>query len=347
MPRRVHLVGTLGGEHPHPSMTLALTEVGQYLVTLPDGEPGERANWVKPMIEARRHRPEIITLHKSHFGSDLMGILDGALYMRKPGHEFTSETFGLRYAEYAFESWPAFEDVTKDRTDIRFQVGIASPFDVAVFSWGSYYAQYYAQEADAAAAQVAAIEDRYSDRVTYQLEIPVETCFVAKAQKNFQTKTADEQGERIAEFIARTPLGSQWIIHLCVGDPLGKPLVTLKDTEPLVILTNAICKQWPRGYVLDAVHMPFGDGLNPSPTTREYYSPLNLLSVPEDIDLLAGLSFYDLFSHSMATNLSAISLDLADTATGRQMGVSTHCGFGRRPEAAERILRTLASLACT
>jgi hypothetical protein len=299
------------------------------------------------MIEARRRRPEVmITARNSRFGRHPMNIGDSASYMCKPGHEFTPETFGLRYAWYAFESWPGFEDATKGYTDVQFQVGIPGPFDVAVFSWGAYYAQYYTQEANVAASEVIAIEDRHHGRVTYQLEIPVETYLVAKAQDDCRKAVADEHGKQIAQFITRTPFGSRWIIHLCVGDPLGKPAITLANVEPLAILTNAICEQWPAGYVLDAVHMPFGDGLNPSPTTNRYYSMLSRLLIPEGIDLLAGLSFADVFDHSRSIKAATISLHLADTAAGREMGVSTHCGFGRRPEIAERTLEILATLAC-
>ena len=52
--RSAHLVGSLPGGDADDAMRVALTTLGSSLRTLPDGETGERHNWIIHIIEAMR-----------------------------------------------------------------------------------------------------------------------------------------------------------------------------------------------------------------------------------------------------------------------------------------------------
>ncbi len=53
--REAHLVGSLPGPTAAAAMSTALQILGPYLRSLPDGETGERRNWVISIIEGLRH----------------------------------------------------------------------------------------------------------------------------------------------------------------------------------------------------------------------------------------------------------------------------------------------------
>jgi hypothetical protein len=57
--RSAHLVGSLPAEDTDDAMRLALNELGPRLRWLPDGETGERRNWIIHIIDALRRHPDL------------------------------------------------------------------------------------------------------------------------------------------------------------------------------------------------------------------------------------------------------------------------------------------------
>jgi hypothetical protein len=51
--RTAHLVGSLPGRDPGAAMARDLDLLGPYLRSLPDGETGERRNWIVELISIR------------------------------------------------------------------------------------------------------------------------------------------------------------------------------------------------------------------------------------------------------------------------------------------------------
>ncbi len=67
--RHAHLVGSIPGDTPREAMQLAMTTLGPQLRSLPDGETGERRNWIISIIESLRAHPDL-ELAKEGDGSD-------------------------------------------------------------------------------------------------------------------------------------------------------------------------------------------------------------------------------------------------------------------------------------
>ena len=339
--RRVHLVGTLGQPDVSAGMALAIERVGQFLTTLPDGEPDLRANWIIPVVERMQHQPEVRTLVRPRFHKNPLRAWHGAIYTARRRHDITPDTLGLPFAQHAAEALPVLRDlVHASGYSLRLQVDIPGPFDLFMFSFGPLRAKYYDVEVEAAVQQVELIEAMAPGKVVYQLSIPVETYLVALAPGPLRSKIATKLAQKIADFIQQTPEGTEWIIHLCVGDPHGKPLIILKDAQPLVELTDAVVDRWPTGWVLNAVHWPMGDGVHPFRPDPRYFAPVYDLRLPDTVHLSAGLGH-------LGASLGDQELGIyeLERAAGQAVGVSTPCGFGRRPAMAEALLDRLATLA--
>jgi hypothetical protein len=338
--RRVHLVGTLGQPDVPTGMALAAQRVGQYLETIPDGEPDD-PNWVVDTIERMAGRPEVKTLVPPRFYKDPLKPWHGAVYTARRGMKITPETFGLAYAQHAAAALPMLRDINHAAGYfLRLQVDIPGPPDLTAFSFGPLWSRYYDTVVEALSLQVKAIEEMAGTRPVYQLSIPVETYLVARAPARLREFVATKLARRLAGFVATTLPGTEWILHLCVGDPHGKPLITLQNPAPLVDLANALVQAWPAGYRLNAVHLPLGDGQTPVGANPWFMAPLYGLELPEDVHLSAGLAH---LGQDLETQ--KVALAEAERAARRPLGVSTPCGLGRRPAQAVELLDRMAALA--
>lgn len=322
-------------------MALAAQRVGQYLETIPDGEPGDRANWVVDTIERMAGRPEVKTLVPPRFYKDPLKPWHGAVYTARRGTKITPATLGLSYAQHAAVALPVLHDLNHAAGYLlRLQVDIPGPFDMAAFSFGPLWSRYYDTAAEAASLQVKAIEEMNGTRPVYQLSIPVETYLVARAPRSARKFIARKLARRLAAFVATTLPGTEWILHLCVGDPHGKPLITLQDLEALMDFIDALMQVWPAGYRLNAVHLPLGDGQTPVKADPRYMAPFYRLELPEDVHLSVGLAH---LGQDLETQ--KVALAEAERAARRPLGVSTPCGLGRRPAQAVELLDRMAALA--
>jgi hypothetical protein len=124
-------------------MALAAQRVGQYLETIPDGEPND-PNWVVDTIERMAGRPEVKTLVPPRFYKDPLKPWHGAVYAARRGMKITPETFGLAYAQHAAAALPMLRDINHAAGYfLRLQVDIPGPFDMTAFSFGPLWSRYY------------------------------------------------------------------------------------------------------------------------------------------------------------------------------------------------------------
>ena len=343
--RRIHLVGTLGSTDYSRAAKYAAETMGKYLTTLPTDEP---ENWIIEPIKAMGHRPEIRTLVKPRFYKNPMKPWHGAVYVARRGQEITSATLGLTYAQQAAESYPVLFDMVKTHlTAWGMQADIPGPLDRSAFAYGPFLSRYYDTEVEAAAQQVNAIEV-LGPGMVYQLSIPVETHLVTTLPAAVKDCAAARFARQLAEFVRCTPSGCEFIVHTCGGDPNGLPLIdpagrkpaSSRTLEACVLLANEIWKAWPAGYRLNAVHIPLGDGAHLAPGNARFYAPLGRLELPSEVHVSAGLA-----NILGSSGQQKIALQLAEQAAGRELGISTPCGLGRRPAVAAALMHRMVALA--
>jgi len=345
MARRIHLVGTTYTGSPDAVIAQSIKRFGDHLESVP--EETSRPNWVIEMIEARATNPYLRTVRHSRFSEPraLRPILDPPRYMVRRGHTLTAADLDLPYAAEAAISAPIIAELAPR---LRPQYGIPGPLNVAAFSWLRPLA-YYDLEAKAAQEQVEAIHKLTGSRALYQLEIPLETVAVAKAPRSQQVRVARAMARRACDFIAGTPSGSEWVIHLCVGNKNDEPLVNLSDTSPLVHLANALLEYWPADQILHGVHFPLGSSRNPVPTGLAYYTPLGDLALPRDVHLLAGFVRADVRTAESCwdqwVDQHRQARDHIEAAADRgELGMSTPCGWRRQPGAAHSTTQLLLAM---
>jgi hypothetical protein len=102
--RSAHLVGSLPVNDADDAMRLALGTLGSSLRSLPDGETGERHNWIIHIIVAMR----------SHSDLEVMEDGDWSDYDKTPvfrvrtGHTLRADRLDFGHVKTFEENWPVF-----------------------------------------------------------------------------------------------------------------------------------------------------------------------------------------------------------------------------------------------
>jgi hypothetical protein len=314
-----------------------------YATSFPKEDTDTRQDWINPEMVRRCANPDLIVLRGWHYYDlDTFRPWSTCVLMVRPGRTLAPDVLDLQYARYATEGIRALNAIPVVADDVAYQVSVPGPAEMAGFTWGLGVFRHYPVEVAAAVREVQRVLAVAGDRrVVFQLEIPLLTYLVARAPARLRDRVADRAARGLCEFVAQCPEGAEFIIHECDGRPRGKPLITRRDTGPLVVLTNAIIQRWPVGRVLDAVHLPLGDVTHPAPTGPGYYAALRDLTVPASVHVSAGIA--NLIA-DLDTQVTA--LQEADRSAGRLLGVSQPCGGGGQDTAtAELMMGRLVDLA--
>ncbi|MEA2177388.1 MAG: hypothetical protein QOG77_685 [Solirubrobacteraceae bacterium] len=343
MARRTHLVGAWPGRGPEHAMEQALQRLAPYLDRLSDGETGDRHLWVTPSIERFRANPDVEIDHDGDW-SDYEHV---AVFRVRPGRTLDPDNIHLQYALWFENSFPSFKVLRErfGRPDLRFQVGIPLPTDLAVYTFGeAAFADPSIGEActTAAVREIAAIQASGGDDVVFQLETVVALVAVAQAPDEAQAGTAMAMAANFLDVARRSPEGTRFGIHLCLGDFHHRAYGDMRDVRPIVLLANAIAAGWPGGRVLEFVHAPFAAAEKPPIAGESFYAPLSELTLPAQTRFIAG------FLHeTLDTDAHRELLARIERLTGREVDVAAACGLGRRDtdeEAFEQMRETAALL---
>jgi hypothetical protein len=341
--RTAHLVGSTPFHDADEALGLFFDKLGPRMRTVPDGETGERQNWIQGLLDSFREHPDL----------ELARIGDWSDYDRTPtyrvrrGHRFTSDRLDLGYLRHFDASWPSYERRRAEsdgavRSDLRFQVGIPGDLDLAVFTFGNPLRALRHRSAfrNATLRDIRAIHARVGDQVVYQLEIPFELILLTKLPGLLVGPVAGFLAGGVARLVRGAPEGSRWGMHLCLGDMNHRSMGRLDDVGRIVALSNAIVDRWPAGRHLDFMHLPLAAAVEPPPAELGFYAPLARLRLPDDTRFVAG------FVHEARTltEQRALLAEL-ERLTGRTADVGCSCGLGRRDrEAAMATIERTAEL---
>ena len=323
--RKVHLVGTIPADNTHDALRLVLDTVGDSVGDrLPDGETGDRGNWIGRLIESLRLHPDLELVREG----DWSDYESTPAFKVRSGHRF--EAVELDYYKAFEESWPEFQKarVELGRPDLSFQVGIPGPIDIAFAAFGfnpiSGF-RYSRPFEDAAIAQISRIHEQAGSEVVYQIEIPIELEIAIRMPSPIRGLGVRWLARRILRVVERAPEGTRWGFHICVGDMNNEAFSKLSDSKPSVLLANALVDQFPAGRKLEFVHMPFAHGSIPPTSEEAFYEPLTELSLPDDVRFIAG------FVHERQDLATQQGIrELIEDRIGHPVDVAAACGLGRR-----------------
>ena len=314
-------------------MRLAMTTLGPQLRSLPDGETGDRRNWIISIIESLRTHPDL-ELAKEGDWSDYDKT---PRFKVKHGHKLLGASLDFGQVAAVEASRPAFEEVRRDsgRVDLDYLVGVPGDFDMAMFTLGPVGALRHRRAfTEATVGQITSIHRILGDQAVFQLEIPAELVLLTKLPAAVHPPLARMFGKWLGGVAAASPEGARFGIHLCLGDMNHRAFGRMKDVGPLVLLTQAIVAAWPAGRTLEFVHAPFAAADDPPATAESFYAPLASLKLPARTRFIAGFAHEDQSLDDQRRVLATI-----EKLLGRPVDVSSSCGLGRRDAAAAR--RTL------
>lgn len=329
-----HLNGSLPFSSTDESLHFIARELGPWVTRVPDGEPGERANWV---LTQRRHffeNPAFEVVPPS-------AEVTRPLVRLKPGVDDAQIRFEpFDYAEYARASYPRFR-AARERGDLdpkaRFLVSLPTPFNAVSFFvvLEHQVRALAAYERRAREALDGVLGEVPAGDLSIQWDLPIE---LATLQGWFPNPFADEAA--LLEGVARA---SDWVpaeidfgFHLCYGDTkfgpspfMGKPSkdapsrkdigrnIVPEDASTLVRAINGLS-----AVVRRPIHFIQAATMREWDTPRHWRALAELRLRPET-QLYIGLVHASDGVAGARLRHALVSEHLT------QFGVSTECGLGR------------------
>jgi hypothetical protein len=329
--RRALLVGSIPAATAADAMRLAVDRLGPDLDYLPDGETGERQNWVLPMIEGFRQHPDLRLVRDGDW-SDYDKLPRFAL---RRGHRLYGAALDLGIVAAARSASPEFAAVREEMTQApgapRFQVGIPGDIDLAMFTFGpSGPVRHLRPFTEALAITMHQVWDLLGDDVLFQIEIPAELVLLARAPAQVRPALAGLLARRITALAQGAPEGARFGVHLCLGDMNHRAFGHMQDAAPVVLLANALAARWPARRPLEYVHAPLAAADDPPTEDAAFYQPLGGLRLGASTRFVAGFAHEDQDADTQFRIRQVI-----EDAVGHPVGISNSCGLGRRqPDAA-------------
>ena len=343
MAHDVYLVGSVPMANAETVLTAVGSALGGRIKQIPDGETGERLDWITwlEVVFARspalEQSDELFRVHATSVARKR--------YRLKPGKSIADIRFdNLFYADKAKESYATFKrlrDAGKIAAGTRFQVDLVPAHSVL---W-----LFLAEELQ------APVDPIYNDALMREIDklaaaIPhadlaiqfdVASAVFARLQRGetgvYGASKAAMQ-DKFAAILAglgnRVPADIALMFHFCYGDSNHRHVVEPVDMGDMVDMAtrlNATVKR-----PIDLVHMPV-------PRDRgddAYFAPLKTLQLRPETVLALGL-----VHHTDGIDGTARRMATA-RKYARDFAIGTECGFGRRkPETIPELLRIHAAAA--
>ena len=315
--RPLHLVGSV----PLASAAEVFETVGSIwgprAQRIPDGETGERTNWIAFQRMILADHPKLEAIEPSPFAPfPAFGLKAG----EAPPVEFGD----LGYAYAAAESYGEFRRLKDDGrlpAEAKFQVSLPTPFAIV--------GQYLVADSHAAVEpgyrarlfhELAEILDHIPrDQLALQWDVAVEFSVI----EGLRPVAFDDihQGivDRLIDACDQVPDGIEMGLHLCYGDSGHKHFKEPEDTGHMVSIANAVSAG--AGRTIDWIHMPV-------PRDRSddaYFAPLSDLALRDGCTLYLGLVHFTDGAEGTRARIAAASQRIG------AFGIATECGLGRRP----------------
>ena len=349
---RIHFVGSIPGKDASEVFTKCCASVGDYLARVPDGETGYRTIYIGHLAHTvyARH-PDIVTVSRPppvdpdnpqewrQPGEDWLPMAkDGSdmwkFTLRKGVKTLHIDTLG--YADAAIESYKVFCEARERDiipAGVRFQVSLPAVVDgMGLFIHRLTDMRYFVPAYENAMAadirrMLEVIPPRdlaiqwdnvcgvleYEAKVTGQ-NMPMKIPLLLKLMMGSPVKRFRRM---LSAFAANIPSETEFGLHFCYGDIGHKHALEPRDLSVCVRLANEAVDH--AGRSVDWIHMP-------APRGRKddvYYQPLqNLNDAPR---LYLGLVHLTDGVEGTKTRIEVAKRYKAE------FGISTECGFGRRP----------------
>lgn len=313
-PRGAHLVGSIPLDSCDAVFRACCDSLHHHLRRLPDGETGERTNWIAWQRSVFAATPQL-----QQESDDARSP-----YRLNPASTQPDVVFpSLGYHEAALASFASFSKMKQSGmipASLKFQVSLPTPLAPV---------QFYISQADRAGVEPhyeaallvelrAILDDIPADELAIQWDTAVEFGVLEGVFPAFFENPYEAIIDRLVRLGEAVPENVELGFHLCYGDSGHKHFVEPSDTGLLTQVANAIVSGTNRQ--IDWFHLPVPRDRNDA----AYFAPLKGLELAEHTELYLGLLHATDGAHGAASRIAA-----ARTAVD-QFGVATECGLGRR-----------------
>lgn len=341
--RHVHLVGSVPLRDAREVFRTVAGALGPHLKRIPDGETGERSDWITWLEPAFAKNP---ALEKSDevFRVHATGTAR-IRYRLRPGKNAAQVHFdNLFYADIAkasFDEFAALQAQGVIPKGVRFQIDLVPAHSVI---WlflqedlhqplDPIYNEALKREIDKIAAALP------HDQIAIQFDVA--SAVFARLQRGEPNAYGETRAEMLASFSRiltglanHVPAKIELLFHFCYGDSNHKHVVEPIDMGDMVDVANRLSADIRRA--IQVIHMPV-------PRDRgddTYFQPLARLQLRPETELSLGLVHY--------TDGVAGTRERLATAErhAKRFSIATECGFGRRdPATIPELLRIHAEVA--
>jgi len=341
MSRDVYLVGSVPLANAREVFETVSAVLGPYLRRIPDGETGERINWVFWQEKLFANHPAFERSDRDFRLHATSGL--SRRYRLKPDVSPRDVQFdNLFYADVAIESYRAFaalKEQGKIAADTKFQVDLVPAHSVI---WlfvdedlheviDPIYNAAVRREIDKLAASIP------HDQLAIQLDV-ASAVFARRGDVSTYGRSKDEMQQTFSRILLdlgnHVPKDIDLLYHFCYGDAGHRHVVEPSDMGDMVELANRLSTGITRS--IELIHMPV-------PHDRSddtYFAPLMELKLRPETQLCLGL-----VHHTDGIDGTRRRLATAEKFV-RDFAIGTECGFGRRdPATIPELLRIHAEAA--
>jgi len=343
MARDVHLVGSVPLADARAVFTTVSAALGARLKRIPDGETGERSDWITWLEPAFADNP---ALEKSDelFRIHATGTAR-IRYRLKPGKSVRDVTFGnLFYADIAQQSYAEFAELKRlgiVPKHVRFQIDLVPAHSVI---WLFLQDDLHQPLDPVYNAAIKREIDKIAQTLPHDqiaIQFDVASAVFARLQRNEPNAYGKDRGEMLANFSAiltdlaeRVPADIELMFHFCYGDSNHKHVVEPADMGDMAAVANRLSADIKRP--INLIHMPVPCERADDP----YFAPLARLRLRPETELCLGLVHY---TDGVAGTRQRLAVAERHAA---QFSIATECGFGRRdPATIPELLRIHAQVA--
>jgi hypothetical protein len=328
--RHVHLVGSVPLRDAHEVFTTVGGALGPHLQRIPDGETGERSDWITWLEPAFAGNP---ALEKSDelFRVHATGTARIRYRLRRGKRARDVHFDNLFYADIARTSYEEFAALKRKGVippEVRFQIDLVPAHSVI---WlflqddlhqplDPVYNAALKREIDKIAAALP------HDQVAIQFDVA--SAVFARLQRREPNAYGGSREEMLDTFSRiltdladHVPPGIELLFHFCYGDSNHKHVLEPTDMGDMVDVANRLCADIRRGIQL--IHMPV-------PRNRAddaYFAPLARLQLRPETELCIGLVHY---TDGVAGTRKRLAVA---ERHAKVFSIATECGFGRRDPA--------------
>jgi methionine synthase II (cobalamin-independent) len=343
MARKVYLVGSVPLANAQDVFETVSAALGPHLLTLPDGETGERLDWITWLEPVFANNPafelsnEVFQLHSGVPGRRRYGLKQGVA----PGDVIFDNLF---YADIACRSFATFAELKRQGkipAHVKFQVDLVPAHSVI---W-LYVEEKLQRDIDPIYNDAVLREiDRIAAAIPHEelaIQFDVASAVFARLERNQPGPygaTKEEMQENFSAIVVRLAehvrADVDLLFHFCYGDAGHRHVVEPTDMGDMVDYANRLAAQLKRP--ITQIHMPV-------PRNRvddAYFRPLTKLKLPPQTRLCLGLVHYTDGVAGTRARIAAAEKYIRDFA------IATECGFGRRdPRTIPELLRIHAEIA--